>query len=282
VKGPEDFFKSRMEILETFARQISIAIRNVRDREIIRLLEQTLMETAHEFRSPLHNILTQVGSLKYILDKDAKQEKEIDEILKVIDEEATRASKQMANTLLYNDRSRGLMGFNFGEGFIQDLIQQCVSCYRLRALERGISIIIKDSIKKLPAFRFDKTKIEQVLNNLIDNAVKYSHYNRFIQIHGYDDGSKIHIEIWDKGQGIPEEEHDNIFEGFTRGSVKDKKRYIPGTGLGLKISREIVRGHGGEIKVKSTPFFDDPKKRMDYDGYDTTFTLILPKKPKGE
>jgi signal transduction histidine kinase len=282
VKGPEDFLKSRMEVLETFARQIAIAIRNVRDREIINLLEQTLMETAHEFRSPLHNILTQVGSLKYILDKELKQEKEIDEILKVIDEEATRASKQMDNTLLYSGRSRGVMGYNFADGFIQDLIQQCVSCHRLRALERGISIIIKDSIKKLPGFRFDKTKIEQVLNNLIDNAVKYSHFNRFIQIHGFDDGTKIHIEILDKGQGIPEAEYDSIFEGFTRGSVKDKIRYIPGTGLGLRISREIVRGHGGEIKVKSTPFFDDPKKRMDYDGYDTTFTIILPKKPKGE
>ena len=135
-------------------------------------------------------------------------------------------------------------------------------------------------IKKLPPFKFDKSKIEQVINNLIDNAIKYSHFNRLIQIQGFDDGTKIHIDFWDKGLGIPQSEFDNIFQGFSRGIQKDKKRYIPGTGLGLKISKEIVEEHGGKIKVKSTPFFNDPRKIEDYDGYDTIFTIILPKKPK--
>jgi two-component system sensor histidine kinase KdpD len=118
----------------------------------------------------------------------------------------------------------------------------------------------------------------QVFNNLIDNAVKYSHYSRFVQIQGFDDGSEIHIEVWDKGLGIPESEYDNIFEGLFRGSIKDNKRYIPGTGLGLKISQEIAKAHGGEIRVKSTPFFDDPHRVRNFDGYDTKFTVTLPKK----
>jgi len=278
VKGSEDILKRRLEILETFACQIAIAIRNLRDKQMISLLETTLTETAHEFRSPLHNILTQVGGLKSYLPEKYEGIKEIDDILKIISEEAHRARRQMENTLLFSDRSRGIIGYNFETGLIQDIIQLSVNSYRLRALERGISIIVRDNVKRLPPFKFDKYKIEQVISNLIDNAVKYSHFNRFIQIQGFDDGNNIHLDFWNKGHGIPESEFDNIFQGFTRGSSKDKKRYIPGTGLGLKISKEIIDGHGGKIKVQSTPFFDDPRRIKDYEGYDTIFTIILPKK----
>ena len=280
VKGADKVLKRRMDVLETFASQIAIVIRNVRDRQMINLLETTLTETAHEFRSPLHNILTQVGGLKSHLPAKYERADEVDEIFKIISEEVNRASRQMENTLLFTDRSRGVVGYNFENSYIQKVIQQCVQNYRLRALERGISIVVKDNVKKLPQFKFDKCKIEQVINNLLDNAIKYSHYNRLIQIQGFDDGTKIHIDVWDKGLGIPRSEFDNIFQGFTRGTHKDKKRYIPGTGLGLKISKEIVIGHGGRITVKSTPFFNDPRKIDDYDGYDTVFSLILPKKPK--
>ena len=172
------------------------------------------------------------------------------------------------------------MGFSFIEGKIQDVIEKCVANYKIRALEQGISFIIKDNIKKLSAFKFDNQKIEQVISNLLDNAVKYSHFNRLIQIQWFDDNTNINIDIWDKGLGIPESEFDNIFQGFTRSRYKDKKSYIPGTGLGLKICREIVDKHGGTINVKSTPFFQDPRKIREFDGYDTVFTVILPKKPK--
>ena len=280
VYGSEEVLQHRMEVLKTFASQIAIAIRNAKDRETINFLETTLTETAHEFRSPLHNILTQIGGLKSFIPQEYEKSKEIGDIFKIISEEAHRANRQMENTLMFTDRTRGLIGFNFEKGYIQNIIQLCVNNYKLRALERGISIVVKDNMKKLPPFRFDKCKIEQVINNLLDNAVKYSHASRLIQIQGFDDGTKIHIDFWDKGLGIPESEFDNIFKGFKRGTHKDKKRYIPGTGLGLKISKEIINGHGGQINVKSTSFFNDPRKIKAYDGYDTIFTTILPKKPR--
>lgn len=280
VMGSKDVLRRRMEVLETFASQIAIAIRNVRDRQTINLLETTLSETAHEFRSPLHNIVTQIGGLRSQLPAECEKSDEIKEIFKIIAEEAHRAKRQMENTLLFTDRSRGLIGFNFENNSIQEVINICVINHRLRALERGIAIVVKDNVKKLPQLLFDRCKIEQVINNLLDNAIKYSHANRFVQIRGFDDGANIHIDFWDKGLGIPESEYDNIFKGFTRGAHKDKKRYIPGTGLGLKISKEFVEAHGGKIRVKSAPFFNDPRRVEEYEGYDTIFTVILPKKPK--
>ncbi len=280
VKGPKDVLIRRMHVLETFASQIAIAIRNIRDMSTIHFLETSLAETAHEFRSPLHNIMTNIGALKdYLEDKYIDEEKEIANILTSISEDAHRAKRQMENTLLLSNKAKKLIGFNFEEGYIQPIIENCKKVYSNRSLERGINIVIKDNIKKLPRFIFDKQKIDQVITNLIDNAVKYSNSNRFIVISGFDDGNYIHVEISDKGLGIPEAEFANIFQGFTRGSMQDKKRYIPGTGLGLKICKEFVQGHGGKIIVKSIPFIADPRRIQEYDGFDTTFTIILPKRP---
>lgn len=281
INGPEEILIRRMHVLETFASQIAIAIRNITDMRTIHFLETSLAETAHEFRSPLHNIMTNIGALKdYLEYKYGDEEKEIENILTSISEDAHRAKRQMENTLLLSNIAKKLIGFNFEEGYIQEIIENCVKFYRNRALQRGINIVIKDNVKKLPKFRFDKQKIDQLITNFIDNAIKYSLYGEMIQISGYDDGTKVNIEIWDKGLGIPETEYINIFKGFTRGQRKDKTKYIPGTGLGLKISKEIVEGHGGKIKVKSTPFTNESHKIHQYDGYDTIFTIVLPKRPK--
>ena len=280
VHGPQDVFDRQKEVLETFANQIGVAIQNARDRERIDRLETTLSETAHEIRGPLHNILSQIGGLQEYFPQPQNAEDEIAEIFKIITEEADRAKRQMDNTLIISNKSQSALGYHFEKGRIQNIIVTSAKHYRMRTLERGISIAIRDSVMKLPSFKFDRVKMEQVVNNLLDNAVKYSHSNRLIQIQGYDDGTSIHIDFWNKGQGIPPEEIDRIFEGFQRSDVKDKKRYIPGTGLGLKICKSIVEGHGGRITVSSKPFFNDPNRIRDYDGYDTIFTVTLPKEPK--
>ncbi|MBN1466238.1 GAF domain-containing protein [candidate division KSB1 bacterium] len=280
VKGSQEFFKQRMEVLETFAHQIAIAIRNARDMSRIDLLQTALIQTAHEFKSPIHNILTEVGGLQRYLSRSNLAPEEIKQSLSAISDEANRASRQMQNTLMYSDKSRTVLGMNIKKQKIQYILQKSVTSFKMRGLERGIAIIIKDNVKKLPTFEFDENKIEQVLNNLLDNAIKYSHNNRYIECQGFDDGTKIHLTIWDKGQGIPASEFSTIFQGFTRSTYKDKKRYIPGTGLGLKICKELVEEHGGEITVQSDPFFNDPEKIKNYDGYDTKFTIILPKVAK--
>jgi PAS domain S-box-containing protein len=281
VFGDKAVLDRCMNVLKTFAGQSAITISNIRDIGTIDFLETSLAETAHEFRSPLHNIITEIGGLKdYLECKYSRDEEEIEDIVTSISEQAQRAKRQMENTLLLSDKSKSSMGFNFEEGCIQHIIESCVLSYRLRALERGISIIVRDNIKRVPKFIFDKQKIEQVITNLIDNAVKYSDFNRKIQISGFDDGHYINLEIWDRGLGIPETEYENIFKGFTRSEIKDKTRYIPGTGIGLKISKQIIEAHGGAVRVRSIPIDGNYKKKNDYSSYDTKFVVVLPRKPK--
>ncbi|MCK6558392.1 GAF domain-containing protein [candidate division KSB1 bacterium] len=276
VSGDKRMLRRRMKVVETFARQVAVAIRNIRALMTIDRLESNIAEAAHEFRSPLHNILTQVGGLKDFLEH-SQPDKDIDQFVSAIEEEIHRAKRQVDNTLLLSDRTREHVEYVFKSGFLREVVENCAAAYRLRALERGLRLIIKDSVKHLPRLEFDRGKMEQAFTNLIDNAVKYSHSNRYIDVSGMEDDDKVHIEITDRGLGIPEHDFETIFLGFARGDTKDKMRYIPGTGLGLKICREIIEKHGGEIRVSSVPYSRNPDKIKTYQDYLTTFRVSLPK-----
>jgi signal transduction histidine kinase len=92
----------------------------------------------------------------------------------------------------------------------------------------------------------DPLRIEQVLVNLIDNARKYSPAGTHIDISVLPDPETVSVSVRDRGQGIPEEERERIFERFHR-LARDQN----GLGLGLHISREIARGHGGDLVVEA-------------------------------
>ncbi len=276
VQEEEAVFKKRMKVVETFACQVAVAIRNIRDMITIDRLESNIAETAHEFRSPLHNIMAQVGGLKNFLEQ-SRSDKVIDQFVGVIEEEILRAKRQMDNTLLLSDRTREKLEYSFKPGYLQEALEFCASAYNMRALERGLRFIIKDSVKRLPRIAFDRDRMEQAFTNLIDNAVKYSHYHQQITITGFDDGTNLNIEITDRGLGVPESEYETIFKSFSRSYARDKMRYISGTGLGLKICREIIQRHGGEVHVKSEPCSKNPVKVKEFQDFLTTFRITLPK-----
>lgn len=115
----------------------------------------------------------------------------------------------------------------------------------------------------LPRILLDRGKIEQVLNNLIGNAVKYSHPDTRVDIRITSDESRVTIAVTDQGQGIPEQDIPKLFKAFGRTSVKTTAGE-QSTGLGLAIVRRIVQGHGGEISVASQV------------GRGSTFSVTLP------
>jgi PAS domain S-box-containing protein len=245
----------------------------------IEKLRITLADVGHEFGSPLHNIITQLGGLKYQLDKNYGENPQVKKTAKIIEEEAFRAARQMKNTLFSTVESLEAMKTNFEKGFIRDTILLCANRFFEKAKKRGITIIVFDSVKRLPPIFYDKTQMEQVFTNLLDNAVKYSHFNRDIDIEGRELDGAIEISIIDRGLGIPETQFEHIFKAFSRGEFLDTTRFIPGTGLGLTIAKEIVERHKGKISVHSVPFVKDPVKIKNYEGYETTFFVLLSKNP---
>jgi PAS domain S-box-containing protein len=280
LKGDRHYLNETLKILAGFANQVAVAIESQRQKIRIEKLEKTMADMGHEFRSPLHNLSTHLGALKYYLEKKYGDDERVRQVAQIVQEEAYRADRQMKNALFSAAESLEMMGSNFEESQLSETITYCAERFRETAKKRGITIIIYDNVKKLPPFLYDKVQMEQVFTNLIDNAVKYSYANQNIEIKGEDHGRRVEISVKDTGVGIPERWYEQIFEEFQRSDIMDRTRFIPGTGLGLKIAKKFVLNHKGKIFVVSKPSLNDPKKVMNYEGYATTFFVMLPKNPK--
>ena len=130
-----------------------------------------------------------------------------------------------------------------------DFIRKNIEFNRFFATEKGILIdlVLSDDI---PLVDCDKNKIEQVLNNLISNAIKYSHPNTTIHIEVLMENSFVVTKVIDQGQGIPANELPHVFKPFQKASTKPTAGE-KSTGLGLAIVKKIVEGHQGIIGVES-------------------------------
>jgi signal transduction histidine kinase len=113
------------------------------------------------------------------------------------------------------------------------------------------------------AIRANREALSRAIRNLLENAVKYSPNAPAVQVHLERKGDRLAIRVHDDGFGIPAAEQKRIFDKFVRGAAS-KALNVPGTGIGLAMTQQIVRAHGGEIQLESEP------------GRGTTFTIELP------
>lgn len=130
-----------------------------------------------------------------------------------------------------------------------ELVRHNVARNRVLAHQKHIELDFKEP-GPLPELTLDRGKIEQVLNNLIGNAVKYSHPHTCVKVVLTSDLHQATISVTDEGQGIPEADLSNLFKPFGRTSVQATAGE-QSTGLGLAIVRNIIKGHGGNISVQS-------------------------------
>lgn len=133
---------------------------------------------------------------------------------------------------------------------------------RLIGEHKGIRLVVQVE-DALPQARLDPRRLEQVLNNLLSNAFKYSHANTRVRLQIQRQELDLQISVTDEGQGIPEAEIAHLFKNFQRASTRPTAAERS-TGLGLAICKRIIELHGGDIKVRSIV------------GCGTTFTIWLP------
>jgi signal transduction histidine kinase len=117
--------------------------------------------------------------------------------------------------------------------------------------------------ENIPHLSVDKEALSQVINNLLDNAVKFSSGNKEIQVHLRKDKEHIVLEVRDKGIGISPDDLDKVFDKFYQGK-NALKQTVKGTGLGLTLVKHTVEAHGGRVSVKSKV------------GEGSAFSLIFP------
>ena len=200
---------------------------------------------SHDFRSPLTSIK---GYLTAILDGTITPDMQDKYIQRVIDE-SDRLTKLTDNILTLNDLdTKGrLFRTNFD---IHRVIKDTAKSFELQCNAKSlvINLIFTEESQTVYA---DMTKIQQVLYNLIDNAIKFSNNNNSITISTVDKKGKLFVSVKDSGIGIEKKDLTKVFDRFYKSDYsrgKDKK----GTGLGLSIVKDIVQAHGEYIDVIST------------------------------
>jgi len=212
---------------------------------------------SHDFRSPLTSIK---GYLEAILDGTIPPENQAKYIERVIGE-TERLTKLTSSMLTLNTvDSKGLLHRTTFD--INRMIKDTAQSFEGQCLKKDITfdLTFEDATQMVYA---DYSKIQQVLYNLIDNAIKFSNKSSCIYVSTEQKGGKIYTSVKDTGVGIPKADLNKVFDRFYKSDIsrgKDKK----GTGLGLSIVKGIIRSHGENIDVIST------------EGVGTEFVFSLP------
>jgi PAS domain S-box-containing protein len=158
---------------------------------------------------------------------------------------------QMVNDLLDVSKiEAGKLSLECTACNMRDLIRERMPMYRQSAAMKGVTVRSR-CVSSLPAAYADRSRITQVLDNLVSNALKFSHSGTRVMVKAQQEGTTIHVAVADQGQGIPKDERQRLFLPFSRTSVRGTAGESS-TGLGLAICRKIVEGHpGGRIEVES-------------------------------
>ncbi len=221
---------------------------------------------SHDFRSPLTSIR---GYLEAMLDGTIPQEAH-EKYLTIVLNETDRLTKLTNGLLTLNNLNTKGMLLDFSDFDINQVIRDTAAAFEGTCRRKSITIELFLTGDTLYV-RADMGKIQQVLYNLIDNAIKFSSSNSIIKVETTLKHSKVFLSVKDSGIGIPKEDLRFIWDRFYKSDLsrgKDKK----GTGLGLSISKEIILAHNEHINVVSTPG----------EGSEFIFTLPLSKEEAEE
>lgn len=201
---------------------------------------------SHDFRSPLTSIK---GYIEAILDGTIPQEKQ-ERYLKIVVDETKHLSKLTSSLLELNDFDSYGIWLMYKEFDVVDLIRIALNTFEGKCADKGITLVLNNHTEN-SVVNADKTKIQQVIYNLLDNAIKFTPSGKSIYVTLTERNDKIFISVKDEGCGIPADSLSKIWVRFYKADVsrgKDKQ----GTGLGLAITKEIIKAHNENINVVST------------------------------
>jgi signal transduction histidine kinase len=205
--------------------------------------ERILNTVAHDLRSPINNI----AGLCQLMMADNQFSAEQKELIAMV-VHATESSQSLIKDLLHNNDALHYPGASNKVDLVL-FMEECVSLLRLTAVEKNIQVETTYSARELP-INIDKKRIERVITNLVNNAIKFSGPNSAVSITVEKELNQALICIADKGIGIPKEYHDKIFDMFTPAKRKGTAGETS-FGMGLSICKQIIEEHKGTIAMES-------------------------------
>ena len=252
-------------VLQSIANMVAIGLERAKAQELANEVEAarrserlrtTLIDAmAHEFKTPLTSIRAATSAL---LASPDHQPSNAIPMLKIADEEAARLQKLIDDALDIAHLDSTHIALDLETANPGEAVREVIASMKTRIGDRALEFAWDEQSPPIP---FDMRLVKLAIQQILDNAVKYSPAGTPIAIRGIRLDNQLAIEITDHGKGISTQEQVRVFERFFRSpSVQER---IPGSGLGLSIAHQILQAHGGDLTVRSHPG-------------ETTFSLIFP------
>jgi signal transduction histidine kinase len=253
VRDDSDRFLGRIWTLREVTQQ----------RELDRLKDDFVATVSHELRTPLTSMM---GFLEMIREGEAGQlTDEQKRFLAIVYRSSERLQRLVGDLLFVARLDANGLQLQFGSVEVDDVVRDCVEASSALGRSRGIEL--HSELQEVAPVWADRERLSQLVSNLVSNAIKFTPAGGTVTARTFTDGGDAVIQIEDTGIGIPKAEQDRLFQRFFRSSTATEQA-IPGTGLGLVISKAIAEAHGGTIAVRSDA------------GEGTCFTVRLPLEPE--
>jgi signal transduction histidine kinase len=258
VRAERDaFVPEEIELVALLGRLVATAVQNIRAYEAERTTADELRRlsalradfvslVSHELRSPMAAVIGAARTLQERWRELTADQRHA--FLELIGDETARLADLIADVLDTSRIEAGTFSFTFSDVDLGELLREVVAAAGLAQDEVRVTAEVNGT---LPRIRGDRNRLHQIVQNLVDNAIKYSPAGADVRVSAGTDDGYVRVEVSDTGPGIPLDDQKRIFEKFGRATVEGGTK--PGTGLGLFIARSIAEAHGGSLEVDSAP-----------------------------
>jgi signal transduction histidine kinase len=246
----EERVKERTEELERALAKLS---------ELNSLKSNFVANISHELRTPLTHLK---GYMELLIAQDlGKLGTDQIQALSVMSRSTDRLERLIEELIMFSTMERGEFEMNISPFYFSDLCKAAASQANARAQEREIKLMI-DCSHDLPLVMADQEKIQYCVQQLLDNAIKFTHSGGMVTLQAEREGKFVRVSVIDTGIGISADHIEEIFEPFHQLDGSSTRKFA-GTGLGLSLTRKILEAHGAVLHVKSKP------------GQGSTFAFVL-------
>jgi signal transduction histidine kinase len=231
-----------------------------RERELESARKELFGAVSHDLRTPLASIRAMIESIN---DGVVSDEETTKRYLKTIQSEVENLSRLISDLFELSQIDAGILALHVESSSIQDLISDTLESMAAQAAERRLRLEgqVDEDISPVS---MDSQRVQRVLYNLVQNAIRHTPTDGSISIRAVDIGEAVEVQVADTGEGIRDRDVPKIFERAYRADPA-RQRDSGGAGLGLSIARGIIEAHGGRIWVETRP------------GHGSVFSFTLPK-----
>ena len=236
---------------EELGRRVALALENAKlylfSQKAIEVRNDFLSIASHELNTPITSVKLQLQMVSRILNNKKEEAFPFDRFKKSIDTSVKQVDRLINLVQVLLDVSRiqsGQFNFVFDKVNASDIVTDVIDRHKELLQTYSCTLTLKNLANV--SVIWDKTRMEQVLTNLINNAVKYAPGK--IEVHALEEGEHVKISVRDYGAGIPVDKMNRIFDRFERGNSPES---VSGLGLGLYIVKQIIEGHRGKIEIQS-------------------------------